>query len=51
MNVYSVVLFRIIQNKKTLPAISTNNAFNYIRNNPIILNIFISTDHLLHFYS
>ena len=35
MNVYSAILFRIIQNKKTLPAILTNNAFNYIKNQPV----------------
>lgn len=45
MNVYFVVLFRIIQNKKALPAVSANNTFNYIRNNPIMLNIFISIEH------
>jgi hypothetical protein len=28
MNVYSAILFRIIQNKKALPVILTNNAFN-----------------------
>jgi len=43
MNVYSVILFKIIQNKKTLPAISTNNASIILKINPIILNIFIST--------